>query len=196
MGKAAIGLQASGLPGVFFALVVTAIGSSIQLEAQVDISPRSIEPAQWERIAVRVASRGESPTVVVRVYVPEVIAVIGVEARPGWVFQNSGATDSTPQSIEWTGGEIQSGEFAEFAFLGRLAADVRRKNLIFPVTLVSGDGSAVEFGRGRKRRAPPTMFIAGSTRVTPWATIAAAGVAVGISLLTLALVVSKRGAAA
>lgn len=175
-------------------VLAAVVAAASQLAAQVDVYPRSIEPLEWERITVRVVNNTSMPTVGVRVLVPEVVGILGVEDKVGWDYHVLRASDTAPQSIEWRGGAIRNGDFAEFTFLGRVSGDVRRKSLVVPVTITRADGSTVSFGGAGSDRAAPTIQIAGSTRVTVWGSLALAGVAVGIAILALALAVSNRGA--
>jgi uncharacterized protein YcnI len=130
--------------------------------------------------------------VTVRLSVPEVITVLGVEAVDGWTFQVIAATDSTPQAIEWSGGSLLEGEFREFAFLGRLAADARKRELVFPARLTRANGSVVEWARGRGGGAPPVVNVVGGAAITVWGSVGLAGAAVGIAILALALAIAAR----
>ena len=120
--------------------------------------------------------------------------VLGIEALNGWEVTHVLASDTNPQVIEWSGGELLRGEFLEFAFFGRLPADSRKQDLVFPVHLTRATGTEVVFDRASGDGAAPTVQIVGTTAVTGWAALALAGVAVGIAALALALAVSRRPA--
>ena len=160
--------------------------------AQVDLHPSTIKPASWERFALRVANQTDTAYTTVRLTVPEAIMVLGVQPMTEWTSRLEASTDSTPQSIEWTGGSVMRGDFMEFVFLGRLPPDVRRNSLIFPVQIVRASGSLVEWNRRSDTGIPPTVQIVGTTSVTAWGSMALAGIAVGIAVIALALVIAGR----
>ncbi len=158
------------------------------LVAQVAIHPAAIEPAAWERVALRAVNQAESPVVAVELTVPEVLVVLGTDAPPGWTVESVPATDSTPPVVRWIGGELQRGAFREFPLLVRLPADARRRQLVFPVALHRSDGSIAIWGPGGEGRAL-TVSIRGTTGVSAWGAFAFAGAAMGIAVLALALAV-------
>ena len=162
------------------------------LQAQVSLHPPTAKPAAWERFALRVVNGTDTPTVAVRLVVPEAITVLGVEPIPDWTFALIPATDTSPQAIEWKGAVLERGEYREFAFLGRVAGDARQRDLVFPVRLTRANGSVVEWVRARgSPRPPPTVKIVGTTEISVWATFALAGAAVGIAALALVVAFAK-----
>jgi len=161
-------------------------------QAQVDLHPSTVKPAAWERFVLRAINQTDTAFVAVRLTVPEVIMVLGVQPLPGWEFRLIAGSDTTPQIIEWSGGELLRGEFLEFAFFGRLPGDARRRELVFPVHLTRASGSVVAWDRRSGGGAAPTVRILGTTSVTAWGSLALAGVAVGLSVLALALAAGKR----
>ncbi len=167
---------------------------STSARAQVDLHPATVKPAAWERFALRTINQTDTAFVGVRLAVPEAVMVLGIEALNGWEVTHVLASDTSPQVIEWSGGELLRGEFLEFAFFGRLPADSRKQDLVFPVHLTRATGTEVVFDRASGDGAAPTVQIVGTTDVTGWAALALAGVAVGIAALALALAVSKRPA--
>ncbi len=167
---------------------------AVPAEAQIDLYPPTVKPAAWERFALRAVNQTDTAFVAVRLAVPEAIMVLGVEPLPGWEVRLIAGSDTTPQIIEWSGGELLKGEFLEFAFFGRLPGDARRRELVFPVHLTRASGSVVAWDRGSSGGEAPTVQIVGTTSVTGWAALALAGVAVGVSALALALAVSRRRA--
>ncbi len=178
---------------LFLVLATTATSVS-RLQAQVDIDPATVKPAAWERFALRVVNQTDTAFTRVRLTVPEAVMILGVEPLPGWTFTLIAASDTSPQSIEWSEGSHLRGEYREYAFFGRIPADAKRRELVFPVALTRASGSVVEWNRRRETGAPPTVQIVGTTGITPWASMALAGVAVGIAILALALAVWRRRA--
>ena len=161
------------------ALVVAPLG------AQVTIRPETVEPAAWERFALQVVNQQPIGIVRVRLEVPEAVAILGTQAPPGWRFTVSAATDSTPQTIEWWGDSLAAGTYEEFAFLGRIMGDARRRSLVFPVTIGRVDGTERRWGAGGEGRAP-RVLIRGATFMTTWGAAALGGAALGVSALALA----------
>ena len=159
--------------------------------AQVAIHPTSIKPTAWERFALRAINQTDTAFVHVHLAVPEALMILGIEPMAGWEFELTLSTDSTPQVIEWSGGELHRGEFLEFAFYGRLPGDARERDLIFPVRLTRANGSEIVWNPRSDTGIPPTVRIIGTTTITGWGSIALASVAVGIAVIALALTVSR-----
>lgn len=161
------------------------------LAAQVAIAPATLVPGQRDRIAVRVATRADTPIVAVRVEVPEVLGLLGTESPPGWSARVTAATDSTPAAIQWDGGRLGWGEFREFAVFAQLGFDARRKTLVFPVETRSADGTVRRWREGGDGP-PPTIQIRGSTMVSAGGAFALAAGAFGLAALALALALHRR----
>ena len=156
------------------------------LEAQVALDPPTLVPATWERISVRVINQTDTAWVAVRVEVPDVIGILGVDVPDGWAAETIVGTGTSPQAIEWRGGRVERGGFEEFAFMGRLQADVRQKVLYFPVRLTRAGGTEVNWRRGGE--GPELRIaIAGSTQISSWAAFALAGAAFGLAALAVIL---------
>jgi uncharacterized protein YcnI len=161
------------------------------LAAQVTIAPATFVPGQRDRLAVRVATRADSPIVAVRVEVPAALGILGVDAPPGWTARVVAPTDSSPPAIEWHGGRLGHGEFREFAFLAQLGFDARRRTLVFPVETRSADGTIRRWRTGGDGPAP-TVQIRGATVVTPGGAFAFAAAAFGLAALALVLALHRR----
>jgi hypothetical protein len=78
-----------------------------------------------------------------------------------------------------------------FVFLGRVGADVPRRELRFPVELTDASGTVRELRRGGDG-IEPRMLIAGTTQISPWAAFALAGAAFGLAVLALVFVVGGK----
>lgn len=159
--------------------------------AQVAVDPSAIEPTAWTRIAFQVINPGSRPWTAVRIAVPTAIGILGVQAPVGWHATLVAATDSTPQTILWEGAHIAPGGFEEFAFLGRLGADVPRRELRFPVDLTDASGTTLRLRRGGDGD-EPHILIRGTTQVSPWAAFALAGGAFGMAALAIVLALRRR----
>jgi hypothetical protein len=158
---------------------------------QVSVRPLAIVPAQHERIAVQVANPSSQAIVAVRVLVPSALAILGVDAPPGWSARHVVATDTTPQAVEWTGGSLGPREFREFAFLARLPADARRETLVFPIRARTADGVERAWEPGGVGPAP-TVQIEGSIGVTSRGAFVLAAGALGLAGLAVALALRRR----
>ncbi len=162
------------------------------LPAQVALDPASVTPAAWERFTLRVVNQTDTPTVAVRITLPEAIQVLGVAAPPGFTARIEPATDSSAPVVEWSGGRVDRGAFYEFTFLGRVAPDARPgAELVFPVRLTRASGSTIEWARGGAGR-PPTVSIQGTTAVSAAGAFALAGAATGLAILALVLALVRR----
>ena len=157
---------------------------------QVSISPRAVAPADLVRLAVQVANPTDTPTIAVRVEVPEALAILGLDAPPGWTARLVAATDSTPQAIEWSGGQLTQHEFREFAFFARLGANARRASLVFPVRILHADGAARDWRPGGYGQAPEVQ-IRGTVGITAGGAFTLAAAAVGLAALATALALRR-----
>ena len=164
---------------------------SAPLVAQVSIAPSSVEPAGFERIALRVANPDPSPVTLVRLGIPDVLTVLGVDAPPGWAWRLTGATGTAAAAVEWSGDTLAQGAFREFAILARLASDVRDITLVFPVRVEHADKSAVTWTRGGDAP-PPTVSIRATTGLSVRGAVALAGGALGVAALALVLALHRR----
>ncbi len=164
------------------------------LTAQVVLDPPSVTPAAFERFAFRVVNQSDTPTVALRVTIPEAVQVLGVGAPPGWTARLQPASDTAAPVIEWSGGRVDAGGFTEFTFLGRVAADARPgSELVFPVRLTRASGSTVDWAWGSEGR-PPTVAIRGTAAISPAGAFALAGAAMGLAILALVLALTRRRA--
>ncbi|MSR06035.1 MAG: DUF1775 domain-containing protein [Gemmatimonadetes bacterium] len=167
------------------------IGAPAALCAQVSVSPNVTTPAAWERFAIRVINQTDTATVAVRVEVPEIIMLLGVQPKPGWTVQTVPATDSTPNVITWTGGTVAKGQFDEFAFLGRLDPNAKEEALGFPVQIKRANGSVVDW---RKRPgelySAPRVQIGGTVSISPAGQIALSVAAVGLAIVSIILTIA------
>jgi len=162
----------------------------LPLLLQVSIRPLSVVPAQHERIALRVVNPSDTPLVAVRIEVPSVLTVLGLDEPPGWTARLIPATDTTAQAIVWSGGALHRLEFREFAFLARPAADAKTLPLVFPVRLHRADGAVRVWGPGGIAPAP-TIEISTATGITNGAAFALGAAGVGLALLALTLALRR-----
>jgi uncharacterized protein YcnI len=173
-----------------FLFLTAVLAAAPTLSAQVTIGPRTVEPADLVRFGVLVANPLDEAVVAVRVEIPEALAILGVDAPPGWAVGIAAATDSTPQAITWDGGQLERGEFREFAFFARLAATARRTTLVFPVRIRRDDGSVRDWRRGGEGQAP-TVEVRGSVGLTAGGAFTLAAAALGLAALATALALRR-----
>lgn len=157
---------------------------------QISIRPVSVVPAQHERIALRVVNPGDTAIVAVRIEVPSVLTILGLDAPPGWTPRLIPATDTTAQTVVWSGGSLGRLEFREFAFLARPAADAKGLPLVFPVRLQRADGAVRVWGPGGIGPAP-TIELSTATGITNGGAFALAAAAIGLSLLAVTLALRR-----
>ena len=164
---------------------------SAPLAAQVSVAPSSVAPTDFERFALRVANPDSSPVTRVRLGIPDVLMVLGVDAPPGWRWVLTPPTDTSAAAVEWSGDSLPRGAFREFAVFARLASDVRELALVFPVRLDRADGRTVRWTRGGDAP-PPTVAIRATTGLSVRGAVALSGGALGVAALALALAAARR----
>jgi uncharacterized protein YcnI len=155
--------------------------------AQVMITPASITPAGWARFDVAVVNSRDQQVTGVRVEVPEIIAILGIDSNDGWTYVSQRASDTTAQFIEWTGSVLSRGDLETFSFLGRLAGDSKERSLLFPMTIARGD----DIQEIDARESGVIVQVIGSTILTPWAGLGVAALAFAISMVAIGLAVGK-----
>ncbi len=160
--------------------------------AQVTVHPRQVTPAAWERYTLSVVNGTNEAIVAVRVDVPDAITILGVSPTNDWTYEVRTATDTTPQSIEWSGGAVQYPALGEFAFLGRVAGDAREKTLVFPVRVTNAQDAVSDYnGRPGSAGPAPTVAIVGRAIVSVRGAVALSGAAIGLAALALAMSVLR-----
>jgi uncharacterized protein YcnI len=170
-----------------FSGVVVLLAAPSIAYSQVMITPGSITPAGWARFEVAVVNSRDNEVTSVRVQVPEIISILGVDGVDAWTFEAHLASDTTAQFIEWTGGTLSRGELETFSFLGRLAADAKERSLLFPMTIARGDDLQVVDAR----ESGVIVQIIGSTILTPWAGLGVSVLAFAVAMIAIGLAVAK-----
>lgn len=175
---------------LLLAIAAASAATAASAAAQVSLHPGTTTPGAWERFAIRVANPSDTPVVAVRVEVPRVITILGVEQMDGWSVQPE--TESRAQTISWMG-SVSRGVFREFAFLGRVAGDARRATLVLPVTLIRPDGTELVWSAplGSPRPAPRVRLV-GTAQLSGTGMVAMAGAALVVAILALIVAVAKR----
>ncbi len=176
-------------PLIRFAMLVIHLAAGTA-SAQVSITPRTVEPADLVRFAVQVANPTDTADVAIRVEVPDALAILGIDAPPGWTARLVTVSDSTPQAIEWSGGQVARRGFREFAFFARLGANANRTTLFFPVRIGRADGSVREWRPGGYGQTPE-VEITGNVGLTTGAAFTLAAAAIGLAALAIALALRR-----
>lgn len=94
-------------------LVVTSVAS-----AHVRVLPEEVPADTFEVFTVRVPTEKDIPTTGVRVEVPEGFTISRVQPVPGWDYELEEQA-GVVSAITWSGGEIGSTEFQQFAVQGQ-----------------------------------------------------------------------------
>jgi len=196
LGHSSVASMNDARKSVKRAIIVRMRLSLLAMVVQVVVRPAAVTPAQAERITVDVFNRDDSAIVAVRVTVPEVLDVLGVDAPPGWTAARVAGTDSSAPAIEWSAGAsdagIRRGELRQLALLVLLKPDARQNTLVVPV-VVRHAGGVVRAWRPGGDGPPPMIAIRGSVNVSPRGAFALAAGALGLAVLALGFAMRRRG---
>lgn len=173
-----------------FALLLCAAACTTPLAAQITVSPRQVAPTDFVRLAVQVTNPTDTAIVAVQVAVPEALAILGADAPPGWSARITAATDTSPQTIEWSGGQVARRDFREFPFLVRLGANAERTDLVLPVRIRRADGSVRDWRPGGYGPAP-VLVVEGTIGITARGAFVLAAAGIGLSALGIGLALRR-----
>jgi uncharacterized protein YcnI len=119
------------------------------------VYPRTVNANSYEKFILRVPVEKESATVKVRVEMPAGFVVSRVKPLPGWTYQVEKGADNTVKAITWSGGQIAPGEFQEFEFQGKTAANAGK--YAFPVHQTYADGETVDWTGPSDAKTPASV---------------------------------------
>jgi len=126
------------------------------VQAHVTVAPKAINASSYEVFTLRVPTEKESDTVKVRVEVPEGFAVSRVKPMPGWTYvMEKSADGKTVKAIAWSGGKIAPGEFQEFQFQGKSAANAGK--YAFPAFQTYANGETVAWSGPSDAQTPASI---------------------------------------
>lgn len=146
----------TGIGTVLLVMVVLFATASIA-GAHAVVFPRTMNADSYEKFVLRVPNEKESATTQVKVEIPEGFAVSRVKPMYGWNYEFERAEDGkTVKAITWSGGKILPGEFQEFEFNGKTAAEPGR--YAFRAWQTYDDGETVEW-TGPADAAKPASFV-------------------------------------
>jgi hypothetical protein len=89
--------------------------------AHIDIEPKETIPSRWETFILNVPTETESPTVEVRLAIPEGFEVEAVGHRTDWNMTIRRDERGFVREISWSGGQIPPLTFEEFKLLAKAA---------------------------------------------------------------------------
>jgi uncharacterized protein YcnI len=89
--------------------------------AHMDIEPKQTIPSRWETFLINVPTETTSPTVEVRLRIPEGFEVEAVGHRADWDLAIHRDPHGLIREITWSGGRIPSLSFDEFKLLAKAA---------------------------------------------------------------------------
>lgn len=125
--------------------------------AHVTVNPSSVPADSFARFAVRVPNeRGDASTTKLSVRLPDGLAFVSFEPKPGWTRTVTMRKLAEPMTVEgeqvteqvgtvtWQGGKIGPGEFDEFGLSARVPAEAGT-TLSFPAVQTYSNGDVVRW---------------------------------------------------
>ena len=106
--RALVGAVAAGL----------ALAAAPVAMAHVSVLPATAVQGQSTEFTVRVPAEEGRTTTGVRVLFPRQVTVYAIADAPGWTSNILKRRDGTMRGVEWTGGSITPGHYADFTMLG------------------------------------------------------------------------------
>jgi uncharacterized protein YcnI len=126
------------------------------VQAHAVVYPKEMSANSYEKFTLRVPVEKESDTVKVRIEMPEGFTISRVKPVPGWTYaMEKGADGKTVKAITWSGGKIAPGEFQEFEFQGKTAAQPGK--YAFPVYQTYADGETVAWTGPADAKTPASV---------------------------------------
>src|SRR5919109_5227169 len=89
--------------------------------AHVDIEPKETIPSRWEGFIINVPTETESPTVEVRLGIPDGFEVEAIGHRTDWDMALRRDVHGFIREVVWSGGQIPPLTFEEFKLLAKAA---------------------------------------------------------------------------
>jgi len=89
--------------------------------AHIDIEPKQTIPSRWETFLLNVPTEMESPTVEIRLAIPEEFEVEAIGHRADWDMAIRRDAHGLIREIVWSGGQIPTLTFDEFKLLAKAA---------------------------------------------------------------------------
>ena len=141
-------------------LILAALGALVLVPAataHVTLNPNEVPAGSFSRFAVRVPTeRPDADTTKVVLQLPEGLAFVGFQPKPGWtrtvtmeklanpVTNDEGETVTERiATVTWEGGKIAPGEFDEFGMSAKVPDTA--ETLVFPATQTYSNGEVVHW---------------------------------------------------
>lgn len=141
-------------------LLLAALGALVLVpaaSAHVTVNPNEVPAGSFSRFAVRVPTElPDADTTKVVVQLPEDLAFVGFQPKPGWkrtvtmvklakpITNDEGETVTERiDAVTWEGGKIAPGEFDEFGLSAKVPDTP--KTLVFPATQTYSNGEVVHW---------------------------------------------------
>lgn len=112
--------------------IVSIIGSVIAVAvsvvpafAHVVVKPNTAGVASFQTFTVGVPNEKESPTIGIRLVIPDGVTHVSPNVKPGWTItekKSGDGEDAKVTEIDWTGGVIPVGQRDEFLFSAQVPA--------------------------------------------------------------------------
>jgi uncharacterized protein YcnI len=126
------------------ALLVLSLLLPVLASAHVVVKPSETGVGEWQTFNVSVPSEKESPTVSVKLLIPEGLESVAPNVKPGWnvkVVKTGEGESAVVTEIDWTGGSIPGGLRDDFFFSGHVPAEAT--TLKWKAYQTYGDGTVV-----------------------------------------------------
>ncbi len=136
---------------IFVISIIFLLTSTSVSFAHVVVTPSEVGVSQRQNFVVGVPTEGDSPTVSVRLVIPEGLKSVSPLVKPGWNIQiiKTGESESERVSeIVWSGGNIPAEQRDEFVF--RAQAPAEKNNLIWKAYQTYANGDIVAWDKDPK----------------------------------------------
>lgn len=130
--------------GVF--AVALSLIATVPAFAHVVVKPNEAGVATFQTFTMGVPNEKEAPTIALRLVIPQGIAHVSPNVKPGWKIEikKEGEGESAKiTEIAWTGGSIPVGQRDEFVFSAQVPAE--ESTLIWKAYQTYQDGSVVSW---------------------------------------------------
>lgn len=164
-----------------------------------DLDPRQSLPNKWETYTLRVPTEPTTPTVQVRLLVPQEFEVEMIEHAPAWQIVTTRNERGFIHSITWSGSAIPPQTFADFKILTRNAATPGL--YVWKIEQSYGNGETAAWdaqtqimalgGTGTQRAEEAFKAAQVATTVS----LVAVGIAITLILVTLLGILQRRSSA-
>jgi uncharacterized protein YcnI len=107
--------------------------------AHVSVWPREAAAGGYQAFTVRVPTERDSPTVSVRVELPNSFKSVRFQPKTGWKYEVERDAAGAVVGVTWSGGRIGRDEYEEFHFVARLSDEPTTLTLPAPQKYAEGE---------------------------------------------------------